>query len=316
MLETLTLEQKKDWKSHVPALVHAYNSTKNAATGFSPYYLLFGREPRLPVDVEVGLQRGSQRGSPGESNYISQLRRRLRFARKKAKYMAQKQQAKHRELYDLKCRGAALDVGDLFLVKQTAWIGRHEIQDRWESGEYQVVGQSTPGVPVYPVKGFAEGMTKVLHRNLLLPLKGWVRQIGGSVEEEITDSDEEEEGGGVMPKVARASKGRPRVTTKPQASPTPVDPNASSMIIPSPPESISGDEDSNGEDDLYNTDSLTYHTTASISTSADILSVEASSSIPPSVSKSKFSTIMPYLEESSQSDHASDSVFTDPETSI
>ena len=66
-----------------------------------------------------------------------------------------------------------------------------------------------------------------------------------------------------MPKVARASKGRPRVTTKPQASSTPVDPNASSMIIPSPPESISGDQDGNGEDDLYNTDSLTSHTTAS-----------------------------------------------------
>ena len=118
-----------------------------------------------------------------------------------------------------------------------------------------------------------------------------------------------------MPKVARTIKGRPRVTTKPQASPTPIDPNASSLIIPSSPESISGNEDSNGEDDLYNTDSITSHTTASNSTSTDILSVEASSSIPPSVSESKFSTIMPYLKESSQSDHASDSVFIDTETS-
>ena len=88
------------------------------------------------------------------------------------------------------------------------------------------------------------------------------------------------------------------------------------MIIPSPPEYISGDEDSNGEDDLYNTDSLSSHTTASNSTSAHILSVEVSSSIPSSVTESKFSTIMPYLEESLQSDHASDSVFTDTEASI
>ena len=194
MLGTLTPEQKKDWKSHVPALVHAYNCTRNAATGFSPYYLLFGREPRLPVDVEFGLQRRGLRGSPGESNYISQLRRRLNFAHRKAKHMAQKQQAKHRELYDLKCRGAALDVGDLVLVKQTAWKGRHKIQDRWESGEYQVVGQPTPGVPVYTVKKVAGGKTKVLHRNLLLPLQGRVRQSGGSVEEGITSSDEEEGG--------------------------------------------------------------------------------------------------------------------------
>ena len=75
MLGTLTPEQKKEWKNHVSAMVHAYNCTRNAATGFIPYYLLFGREPRLPVDVEFGLQRGSQKGSLGESGYISQLRR-------------------------------------------------------------------------------------------------------------------------------------------------------------------------------------------------------------------------------------------------
>ena len=149
MLGTLTPEQKKDWKGHAPSLVHAYNCTRNAATGFSPYFLLFGREPRLPVEVEFGLQRGGQKGSPGESNYISQLRRRLRFAHRKAKHMVQRQQARYRELYDMKCRGATLNVGDLVLVKQTAWKGRHKIQDRWESEEYQVVGQPTPGVPVF-----------------------------------------------------------------------------------------------------------------------------------------------------------------------
>ena len=160
------------------------------------------------MDVEFGLQRRGLRGSPGESNYISQLRMRFNSAHRKAKCMAQKQQAKHRELCDLKCRGAALDVGDLVLIKQTAWKGRHNIQDRWESGEYQVVGKPTPGVPVYSVKKVAGGKTKVLHRNLLLPLQGRVRQAGGSVEEGITSSDEEEEGREVMPKVARASKGK------------------------------------------------------------------------------------------------------------
>ena len=65
---------------------------------------------------------------------------------------------------------------------------------------------------------------------------------------------------------------------------------------------------------MYNTDSLTSHTLASNSTSPDILSVEASSNIPPSVSESKFSTIVPYLEESSQFDHVSDSVFTEAST--
>ena len=61
MLGTLTPEQKKDWTSHVPALVHVYNCTRNSATGYSPYYLLFGGEPRLPVDVEFSYKEEARR---------------------------------------------------------------------------------------------------------------------------------------------------------------------------------------------------------------------------------------------------------------
>ena len=95
--------------------------------------------------------------------------------------MAMRQQVRHKELYDRKCRGAELEVGDLVLVKQTAWKGRHKIQDQWEDEEYQVVDQLTPGVPVYAVKSIAGGRPRVLHRNLLLPLQGQIRQEDGGM---------------------------------------------------------------------------------------------------------------------------------------
>ena len=71
MLGTVTPEQKKDWKTYVPAMVHAYNCTRKIATGYSPYYLLFGRDPRLPKDVEFGLKRGNQQVPPSRSNYTT-----------------------------------------------------------------------------------------------------------------------------------------------------------------------------------------------------------------------------------------------------
>ena len=37
MLDTLTPEQKRDRKTYVQAIVHAYNCTRNVATGYSPY---------------------------------------------------------------------------------------------------------------------------------------------------------------------------------------------------------------------------------------------------------------------------------------
>ena len=201
--------------------------------------------------------------------------------------MAKRQQAKHRELYDQRCRGAELEVGDLVLVKQTAWKGRHKTQDKWENGEYQVVGQPIPGVPVYTVKGYTGGKTRVLHRNLLLPLQGRIRQEGGIRGDGISDSENEEEGEKEMPTVARIPHGRPRRTTRPKTSPSqqreassqdaPADLSGqkphSLLASPSFPEHMSGDEDSSG-DEMY-TDSFTSHTTASGSATDDPLASSA-----------------------------------------
>ena len=150
------------------------------------------------MNVEFGLQKGSQKGSLGDSAYISQLRRRLKFSHNKVKQMVKRQQARHKGLYDQKCMGAELKVGDLVLVKQTAWKGRCKIQDRWEDEEYQ----PNPGVPVYDVKSIAGGRPRVLHRNLLLPLQGRIRQEDWVGEEGSLDSKCEDE----TPEVGWGSK--------------------------------------------------------------------------------------------------------------
>ena len=51
MLRTLSATAKADWKSHLNKLVHALNCTQNDSTGYSPFYISFGRLPRLAIDV-------------------------------------------------------------------------------------------------------------------------------------------------------------------------------------------------------------------------------------------------------------------------
>ena len=43
-------DKKSGQPSHLAEKVHAYNATWSAVTGYSPHYLMFGWQPRLPVD--------------------------------------------------------------------------------------------------------------------------------------------------------------------------------------------------------------------------------------------------------------------------
>ncbi|KAF7640821.1 hypothetical protein LDENG_00011870, partial [Lucifuga dentata] len=68
MLKTLTETQKSNWKESLNKLVYAYNCTRCEVTGYSPFYLLFGRSPRLPVDMLFGLYTKS--GSGDQRDYV------------------------------------------------------------------------------------------------------------------------------------------------------------------------------------------------------------------------------------------------------
>lgn len=51
MLRTVPKDFKSQWKYHCHKVVHAYNCSRHDTTGFSPFYLLFGRNPWLPIDL-------------------------------------------------------------------------------------------------------------------------------------------------------------------------------------------------------------------------------------------------------------------------
>jgi len=172
MLGTLEPAKKHDWKAYVAPLVHAYNCTCNSSTGYSPYFLMFGRRPRLPVDIEFGTNSEDNVRKHGSyKGYVEGLKKRLDFAFKLAAHKSGASQGRNKKRYDLKSRATTLQVGDRVLLRNVGLQGKHKIADRWDETVYLVHSQPNSEVPVYHIKPeTGDGRTKTVHRNLLLPI--------------------------------------------------------------------------------------------------------------------------------------------------
>ena len=183
MLGTLSEEGKSDWKSYLGCMTHAYNCTKHASTTYSPYFLVFGRHPRLPVDVEFGLAKHNYGDNSSKSRYVQKLRSRLNYAFKKA--------SKYKSSYDKSIKGPQSQEKDIVLVKIVAHKSRHKLQDKWEPEEY-VVEKPIAGTPVYKVQPVNGDNIRTLHRNLLLP-HGVKLEPDYKSDDSILDEDEDDD---------------------------------------------------------------------------------------------------------------------------
>ena len=54
ILRALINEDQHIWDEYIPAINLAFNSAKSRATSFSPYFLMFGRSPRIELDILGG----------------------------------------------------------------------------------------------------------------------------------------------------------------------------------------------------------------------------------------------------------------------
>ena len=171
MIGKLEEDRKACWSKHLPKLLMAYNATRSAVTGYSPYYLLFGRRPRIPVDYLFPTLRDSPHQTKMEVS-VAAMQKRLKEAFTVVRHLTSEEVARQCRYYDRKAGAVALQPGDVVMVHTNGFVGKRKVKDQWEDGGF-IVESQLEDWPVYKVKyptsdDSQKPKYQILHRNRLL----------------------------------------------------------------------------------------------------------------------------------------------------
>ena len=117
MIEKLATDKKAQWEQHLQELLQAYNSTRSVVTGYSPHYLMFGRQPHLPVDFFFPMKGMNTSCRCVKEAYVE------------AQYQSNSEANRQKCNYDKSMSTVQLMPGDVVLKKADTFQGKRKVKD-------------------------------------------------------------------------------------------------------------------------------------------------------------------------------------------
>ena len=139
----------KDWDTHLPFVLFAYRASVQESIKESPFYLLYGRDPRLPTTLEVD---ALSREEIHVDSYKKEMSTKLIEAWELAKVANRRAQDRQKTQYDRQTKPSQFSVGDRdFVYMPAAKACKAYKFARPFYGPYRIIEQNDLGVVVRPV---------------------------------------------------------------------------------------------------------------------------------------------------------------------
>jgi Integrase zinc binding domain/Integrase core domain len=126
-------EGKEDWDTHISSVLFAYRTSKQASTKMTPFYLVYGRHPQLPIMEPEEIIEGNI------LDRIFQLVEDLPIKREEAKKNINKEQKKQKTRHDRKVDlSRKFQIGDKVLMYDAA-RDKHftgKLKPKWKGPYY------------------------------------------------------------------------------------------------------------------------------------------------------------------------------------
>jgi hypothetical protein len=110
MMAKVIEEDQSNWDRWIPYVLAAYQSTQHESTGYSPNYLILGREVRAGIDVIYGSMPTFESVDP--DSYVEEVEKRRRAAYCLVRQQLHKTAERNRRYYNVGIRPRTFQVGD------------------------------------------------------------------------------------------------------------------------------------------------------------------------------------------------------------
>ena len=145
MLRTAATENPFHWEEHLRPLCMAYNTSTNPTTGYSPFFLMFGRHARMPLDLAYGKSPSDVEQTA--TAFATALREQLNLAYTRVRTRMGLMLDRQKEIYDRKIHGKPYKINGLVWLHSTVvpkGVGR-KLHHPW-TGPFRIVKRISESV--------------------------------------------------------------------------------------------------------------------------------------------------------------------------
>ena len=152
-LTKLVQDKVRTWDRYLDDTLWAYRVSYKSSTGFTPFYLVYGKEALLPIELEIKSNRLMEASHRSKGNDVmSRLASNhlLQYSREEAVEHYLNQAMKRKEAYDKKHKGNHIEEGSLVLrydnrydyiqgqKLDNKWEGPFVVHKKYDNGSYQL----------------------------------------------------------------------------------------------------------------------------------------------------------------------------------
>jgi transposase InsO family protein len=131
-----------NWDNVVPFFLMAHRGTPSCSTGYSPYYLLHGREMKIPTEDDLTAKLSPEAQNADFAHRLEDLKSNLRKAFEIVRQNNKKSHQTNKSRYDKRAKERTFEMGDIvYLFSPAKKTGQCQKFRKFWAGPYKITGR-------------------------------------------------------------------------------------------------------------------------------------------------------------------------------